>query len=458
MKTGSVNSRYIFESKRLNSDFHLTEGVVYDRFFRSKAYQLLKNVTSDIFCAGRSKRIYVEKEKGYPYLGNTDITSSEPLSRCNYASRKFWKEKKGFLHEGMILTGRVGQNTVGSYSFASKDLEGTIGSDNVIRIINNGSLPNGYLFSFLSSYFGYSISRRHISGNAQPFITEEMLGDLPIPILNESIQNQCNDLVLKASKLREKSNQILSESIKLIEKEIEFINSKEPKVGVSTVNTLKENYHKRVDSPTYINQAVQHFEKVNNGSGMFKPVNDLGFSVTRPGIFKRVKVDRSHGIPYIKGSELSKNNPFDLCEYLSRTKTPFLEELRLRTDQILFTCAGTIGEVKIITKEYEERNAIGSQDIIRIEQSHSSIPIQYLFAYLKTNFVKEYSQSLKYGSVIERVEPLHVQMIPVIVPNQELIDTISNKIREYQKLFYDAFKAEEQAIDLVEKEIESWQK
>jgi type I restriction enzyme S subunit len=204
MKIGSVKSKFIYESLRLNSDFHLSQGVVYDRLIKNNKYDILGNLASDIFCAGRSKRIYVKKNYGIPYVGNTDVMATDPSFSCNYASRKFWTEKKGFLEEGLILTGRVGQNTVGSYSYVNKSLEGFVGSDNVIRIVNNGKVRNGYLFAFLGSKYGYYLSRRHISGNAQPFVTEDMLSEIPIPLISDEIQSITNELIIKAAKLRDK--------------------------------------------------------------------------------------------------------------------------------------------------------------------------------------------------------------------------------------------------------------
>src|SRR5690606_4216744 len=135
------------------------------------------------------------------------------------------------------------------------------------------------------------------------------------------------------------------------------------------------------------------------------------------------------------------------CEYLSKTRTPFLDKLKLRENQILFTCAGTVGEIKIISKEFEEKNAIGSQDIIRIE-NQSSDNIFYLFAYLKTKLLKSYIQSLKYGSVIERIEPFHINAVPMCLPSNEKYKLIISKVEKYKNFLYRAFKNEQLATDL----------
>ena len=217
------------------------------------------------------------------------------------------------------------------------------------------------------------------------------------------------------------------------------------------------NYQNRLNSPTYINQGVASIEILKSKGIEFKSLKQLSFVVTRPGIFKRVKVKGTNGLPYIKGSELNKVNPFNSCEYLSKTKTPFLDELKLYENQILFTCAGTVGEIKLISKEFEECNAIGSQDIIRIDGSNSDISIFYLFAYLKTEIISHYIQSLKYGSVIERVEPFHVDMVPIYVPDENLLNEVADSVLKFKNYLYDAFTNEQKAINLIENEIETWQ-
>ena len=63
---------------------------------------------------------------------------------------------------------------------------------------------------------------------------------------------------------------------------------------------------------------------------------------------------------------------------------------------------------------------------------------------------------MKYGSVIERVEPFHIESIPVVIPNKELNKTIMDFVKKYMDDIYKAFVAEETAISMVETEIERW--
>src|SRR5690606_12419818 len=133
------------------------------------------------------------------------------------------------------------------------------------------------------------------------------------------------------------------------------------KTGKVSIKNLLNNGQQRLDSPVYLSSAKNILDKEELE---FATISELNFQVFRPGRFKRVKVN-SKGIPYINGSEVDKTNPFRNCEYLSRKQTPFLDQSRLKENQILFSCAGTVGDIKMITREYEEKGAIGSQDITR---------------------------------------------------------------------------------------------
>ena len=171
-------------------------------------------------------------------------------------------------------------------------------------------------------------------------------------------------------------------------------------------------------------------------------------------MFKRSYV--KNGYPYIKGSELFLSDPFRKCEQLSRSRTPKLDELWLKEGQLLLSCAGVCGLVKLITKEYDEKQAIGSPDIIRLVSDDSLFTKEYLFAYLQIPAIYDYMQSLKYGSVIERFDISNIETIPVVKPTLELSQMVTEIVMKYADCTYKGYKAEEKAISMVEKEIEKW--
>lgn len=455
MKYRVINSHDVLKINRFDGSYHNAEVNVYDEIIKSHSDHNLAYYCSTIFTSGRARRMYTKQEFGYPFLSNADVASQNPLSACNYASKKYSYDETAFLKGGMILTGRVG--AIGQTSFVPKFWEryGMMGSDNIIRIVVKPEHKNGFIYAYLASKVGNLSFWKHATGGVQPFITDKMVGNLPIPNFPESFQKEVDDLIQQSATLREQAAAKLDEAKKML---ASFVNvsfdKKMFKTEKVTSKDILESLQYRLDPPAHINDGVKTMEEVATRF-ICKKVGDIDAKVYRPGIFKRNYV--ANGIPYIKGSEIFLTNPFRRCEQLSRTRTPFIEEMTLSEGQILMTCAGSVGDVKMITKEYQEKQAIGSQDIIRIESHDELFTREYLFTYFQLPFVYDYIQSMKYGSVIERIEPFHVESIPVIQPTKVVSESISALVKEYMNYTYRAFCAEEKAITMVEEEIEKWQ-
>lgn len=459
MKIMSVNRKWFEESgARLDASFHLSDGLITLHILKKCPYPvgLLKDHTIRIFKGNIFKRTYVNSLKnGYDFITASDMMKSDILG-AKFVSKKYSTIEHLFVDKGWTLVSRSG--TLGNTAYTNEIFEDKVLTDDLIRIVpNNKDILGGYLYAFLSSHYGYGLLTQSGYGGVIQHIEPHHIENIPIPILPEASQQKIHNLITEASLLRVKANILLKESVGRIEHFLGNERSNKIVIGKVSIKEISSSSQSRIDAPTFINESVIYKKFMPHGKIEFVSISDLGFKVTRPGIFKRVKVDGFNGIPYIKGSELNKLNPFGNCEYLSKTKTPFLDQLKLKVGQVLFTCAGTVGDVRLISKEFEDYSAVGSQDIIRIDQGTSAISNLYLFAFLKTRFAKEYAQSLKYGSVIERVEPFHVSSIPIAIPETSVYNEIVNSIGIYNDSMYHAFVKEKTAIELIEKEIDQWQ-
>lgn len=462
MKTLQVKYKWFRESgERLDASYYLSEGPLTKLKLKNSPYLMttLENESKDIFSGNIFKRSYVESEEyGWPYITGSDMIKSN-IDSGKYVSKKYTTQKaKLAIDKGWILITCSG--TLGNTVFTNGDFEGRVGTHDLIRVIpkKNKLLP-GFIYAYLTSKYGNGLLIQSSYGGVVKHIEPHHIKDLPIPIFPTELQLKIDNLISDAAKLKGKSTKLFQDSILIIEQAmIKIFEIGANKKNVVGISSIIHNYQKRIDSPAFINDGIVQLDGLSEKGANIKSLKELKVEVTRPGIFKRVKVEKEYGLPYIKGSELSRVNPFSKCEYLSKTKTPFLEEQSLKENQILLTCAGTVGDTKLISKEYEELKALGSQDIIRVEAKDSEIDLFYLYAYLNVPLVKSYIQSLKYGSVIERVEPFHIETIPVFIPELDIIQLVSEKIKKFKNYRYLAFKKEQEAIALVEKEIEQWQK
>ena len=454
MKYRVINSHDVLKVNRFDGSYHNAEVNVYDEIIKSHSDHNLTYYCSTIFTSGRARRMYTKQEFGYPFLSNADVASQNPLSACNYASKKYSYDETAFLKGGMILTGRVG--AIGQTSFVPKFWEryGMMGSDNIIRIVVKPEHKNGFIYAYLASKVGNLSFWKHATGGVQPFITDKMVGNLPIPNFPTTFQKEVDDLIQQSATLREQAAAKLDEAKKIVDDYCDNAFKKTDGFKYQAVKSTKINssYKTRIDAPFFINDGV---EWTLSSTKKTVRLGDLDITSWYPGIFKRIYVQ--NGYPYIKGSSLFETNPFRRCDQLSKSRTPMLDQLGLKEGMLMMSCAGICGQVKMITKEYEEKGAIGSPDIIRLISNDSLITTEYLFVYFQLPAVYDFLQSLKYGSVIERFDIGNIENTPIVEPSKELSAKTTELVKQYMDCTYRAFCAEEKAITMVEEEIEKWQ-
>ena len=322
-----------------------------------------------------------------------------------------------------------------------------------MRLVPNKNIKEGFLYAYCASKHGYLLLTTNTYGTIIPTLNATGIGGLPIPDFPMSFQEEVHQLIVTAASLREEAALKVEEAKHSLLTYLhdQFTQTDGFKTQSVTAKEIRSSLQLRLDPPAIINNSIEAFSRIRERCILLR---DANVNIFRPGIFKRNYVQK--GIPYIKGSEIFDINPFTRCEHLSRTRTPFVEQMALKKNQILITCAGSVGKIKLITQEYEDKQSIGSQDIIRLESNDPLFTSGYLFTYLQMPLVFDYMQSMKYGSVIERIEPFHVESIPVIKPTKEVSLTITRLIEEYSKMTYAAFCNEEKAISMVDTEIDSW--
>lgn len=454
MKYRQLNNKEILKSKRFDGSYHNADVNIYNSVITSHSSHTLSFYCSEIFTSGRNKRVYTKAEFGDPFLSNSDASSSDPFNTCKYSSKKYGYDESALLKGGMILTGRVG--AIGQTVFVPKYWEKyrTQGSDNIIRIVVKPQFKNGFIYAYLASKIGNLSFWKHATGGVQPFITDKMVGQLPIPDFSESFQIEVDGLIQEAARLREEATCALEKAKDKVSKYCnnEFDNLECTQTNIVSVSSIVKSFKTRLDPPVYINKGVAWSKRQKHT----KRLGDFNIKTWYPGIFKRAYV--KNGLPYIKGSSVFNVNPFISCDHLSKARTPQLEELWLKEGMLLISCAGACGLVKMITKEYEDKGAIGSPDIIRLISNDELCTTEYLYVYLQLQHVYDFMQSLKYGSVIERFDIGNVENIPIVIPSKELSEEISAIVRQYMDCTYRAFNAEEKAIRMVEQEIEKWNK
>lgn len=451
MKISSVKSKFVVSQMRLDGSFHLSDGLEVRKLVSKSPYGTteIKDVSSNIYCPGIFKRNYVKS--GIPFLGGGDIQkqdldSGKYLREKNTPNYEVLQIKKGW---SLVTCG----GTIGDTVFANNLLAKCWISQHVMRVIPQ-NIKEGMLYAYLASKYGKLLLTTNTYGSVIPTLNASNIANLPIPRFPEYFQQEVDNLVQEAARLREEATCALEKAKDKVSKccNNEFDNLECSQTNIVSVSSIVKSFKTRLDPPVYINKGVAWSKRQKHA----KRLGDLNIKIWYPGIFKRAYV--KNGLPYIKGSSVFNVNPFKSCDHLSKARTPQLEELWLKEGMLLISCAGACGLVKMITKEYEDKGAIGSPDIIRLISNDELCTTEYLYVYLQLQHVYDFMQSLKYGSVIERFDIGNVKNIPIVIPSKELSEEITAIVRQYMDCTYRAFNAEEKAIQMVEQEIEKWNK
>jgi len=450
MKASKVAFQDINSAMRFDGSYHLSEGTIYLKKLRKMPHKELDDLTSEIFTAGRSKRIYTEEQFGYPYLSNSDVVRLNPISSCNYNSKKYGYDAPSFLKEGMIVTGRVG--AVGQTAYITSEFEEyeTMGSDNIIRIVPKDMDKSGYIYSFLTSKYGNTLLWRLAAGGVQPYISEDMLRDMPIPMLSETKQQQIHNLIVEASKLRVEANKLLKEAVEYFEEEIGgtkvHLGYQTGKISSKALNT----FHKRLDGQFQL--LWKDLESEKKDELKYESLWSFAKTIFVGGRGKRLYTET--GVPFLSSSDMMLFNPKRESKKVSK-RTPGLNNMMVSKYDILISRSGTVGNTVLVGDDLAE-TAI-SEHALRLIIDSEKISPKYVFCFLKTKYGMKCMEASSFGSVIITLNEDLIGNIDLPILENKHQEIINYKVELYLQKMDEATLKENQAINLIENEIEQWQ-
>lgn len=454
MEIASVPYKSILNgSNIMKPNYHLNYGKkrIERAIKNKKSFTPLGEAVKDVYTGGIFKRVFVEKEEfGLPYISAQHMMNSNPLEVAKIISKKYTPRQEDMtLRASQILVSCAG--TVGNVRLIGEDLDGVIGSQDIIRVISDDdSDPYGFIYAYLASPTAYNYIQSYIYGSVVPRIEPNTLSKLPVPNFSDSLKQEIHNLIVEASNLRVEANKLLNEAV-------EYFNSLkiDYKYGTATSRKISisgiSNGYKRFDS------AYAIVSKLVEDSLQSNQIDFVTVRSQSSGIFIGPRSKRNYvasGIPFLSTSAMQKANPTKADKFISsKSADGFIVE----EGWILTTRSGTLGDT-IYTLPCISGFAV-SEDAIRVVlKEDAQISNEYLFAFLKSSIGKSSLLSGSYGSVILHLNENYIGDIKVPILAKEIIEEIEAKVGQHLKNMNEAILKENQAIYLVEKEIESWQK
>jgi len=409
------------------------------------------------YVCGRFKRIWVE-DSDLPIFQPSSITDIYPTPD-GYISHKTQTDIKALrVHAGQVLMTCSG--TIGKLSFVSKTLDEQIFSHDLLRIDSRNPEDAGYIYAYLKSATGNKILLTNSYGAVITHIEPEHLASVPIPDAPYEIKKRVNDLIVGSYELRDESNSLLDQAKALLVAELQLpgihdfdVALYKKNAGVDTFSVKLSEIAGRVDASYHVPVVDAIIEHLKQHAEEVTTVGDKRVSknVILPPRFARVYVEEGYGSVLIGGKQLNELDPSGK-KYLSRTKhKDLMKKLEVVQNTVLITRSGTIGRVVLVPKHWE--HWIPSDHIIRVVPASEDIA-GYLSVFLASDYGYQLITHYTYGSVVDEIDDTHVSSIPFpLLKNADIQRRINELALEASEKRYEAYKLEQQALQIVDKEV-----
>lgn len=452
MKYNVVNTKNVHSTQRFDPSFHLSDAISLREKVENVPFEKVSiaDATESVFLGNIFSRIFVkDAEHGIPYLAASDTVLAN-LDTGRYLSKKqasilsYLMLKKDWI----VVTC---SGTIGNVTYTNSSFENHIATHDLIRIVpNDEKILRGYLYAFLASKYGYNQLTQSQFGGVVKHINAEHVRNIKVPCFDEFFQEEVNDLIQEATRLREKAADAL-------EYAISFFNTlfpipfKDNCLGKVSSKEIMTSINKRFEASFHISEG-KDIDKYIKEHYEWKSLGEVCSNISRPDIFKRYYV--KNGITFLGGADIFLATP-DSEKRLSKTKTENISQLVIKEGTILLPRSGTIGNVAWAHAGHAQK--LASEDVIRL-LPNDILRAGYVYAFLASKYGKLLIQRYIFGSVIQHVEPPHLKLIPVPIIDQKTMDDIHDKIMLYSSAMGKAIEFEQKAINIVEQEIEKWNK
>ena len=445
MIADKIRSNFVFKDIRFNAGYFLNEDALNSRIIErnhSKC-QLLEELAEAWNPPIFKRQFCSESERAVPYCQSSDVSNALDGSEV-FINKKQAIKVGSIVEEKQILV--TGFGTIGNTRLVNELSNGISYANNVCRIKVKDFIPYGYVYAFMTSKYGKSQLNKNASGSVVRYIEAPGIKKTLIPILPEETQQKIHNLIVESAQLRVEANKLLKEAVEIFDEfKIEYSAGSYVfnKVKIQKISSNKKRFDANYNVISeLVDEKLKDFKYVTVRSQASK-------------IFIGPRSKRNYvasGVPFLSTSEMQKANPTKTEKFVNH-KTA--KDFEIREGWLLTTRSGTLGDTVYALPCIDKYSV--SEDAIRIVlNKNSEISNKYLFAFLKSNIGKNSLLSGSYGSVILHLNEDYVGDIKVPV-FKEKFEEIEKKVSNYIEFFNKAIVNENQAIDLIEKEIDQWQ-
>ncbi len=340
--------------------------------------------------------------------------SRENIVHISQENNEILKNSQLFVDD-MVLS-KVG-NSIGYYARVDEDLGScNISENNLgIKLKEYPKPQRHYILTFLNSKYGFLLTHRRISGNAQPKLNVFDITEIPIPAFSDDLYLGCSHLIETSRRVLFDSQQTYAaaEEILLAEVGLQGFAPSSDSVNIKTfAESLKASG--RLDAEYYQKKYEEVVARIKA-----QPHDTLENLVT---ISKSIEPGSAHyaeeGLPFLRVADYSKHGTTEPQKYLSadfvKANEKTLAKLKPTKGTILFSKDGSVGTAYHLR---EDMNCITSGAVLhlKVRDEKQLIP-EYLTLALNSKLVQMQAERDAGGSIILhwRVSEIENVVVPVI--------------------------------------------
>lgn len=311
------------------------------------------------------------------------------------------------------------------------------------------------IYIYLKSSYGRAILQSSNYGAVIQHIEPAHLLALPIPDTPALLKTHIHQAITESFNLRDESNALIEQARAKLQAALKLppVEELNPpangdnglrsfSVNVAYLNQrLEANYH----NPLV--QAIESHCQQYAAQTLALGNTTLIQKFILPGRFKRVYVEKDHGITFFSGKNIGELYPCDK-KYLSFSQhdKKIKNELTIKQNMLLITCSGTVGNVVLVPEHWDGWTM--THDIVRLIPSSKQIA-GYLFAWLSSNWGNELIKRYRYGAVVPHIEIEHLaQVLVPMLPDSKLMQEINTMVLDANQKRYQAFLKEQEALKM----------
>ncbi|MDU1772242.1 MAG: restriction endonuclease subunit S [Dialister micraerophilus] len=437
---------------------------------RNHALQLLNNSKYEVITLGtdnigfndcyygpRAKRNYLSDidSTSIGFLGSSEMLDIYPRP-IKYVSPDNPMVKQLSLSEEIILISRSG--TIGNVTFVNKSLAKYLVSEHAIRLVID-KFP-GYVYAYLKTDIAQNLLHAEKFGSVILEIEPEALKNMPIPNPPDMIKKKIHDLILQSYAKRDESNKLIDEATKIMIDELELPPIEELKKeafsyskDINSFSTKLSDLDGRLEGSYHI-PVIDVIEKYMSKHADLRYLDDKALvkDIILPGRFTRIYVTKEHGVPFIGGKDLFQLKS-ETGKYLSKKthKNRLEKELLIKENSIILPSRGTLGSVMMAMSHQIGKYAI-SDNLIQMQCEKDYVG--YIYIFLNSIYGEKLIYRQKYGGVVNAIEPIQLKKVSVpFLKDVKKIEQINNIAFKANELRYQAYKQEQEAINIMNKEV-----